>query len=93
MMQVDFGYDQVVHRPVELEMNLIIPGFPLTVGTFQVMPVPENKDVILGMTWLREQNLDIDWDTGRVSPRSKENYSEEAQLRLPERRPVQRIHG
>ncbi|KAE8955945.1 hypothetical protein PR001_g31906, partial [Phytophthora rubi] len=50
MMQVDLGYDQIVHRPRRtVEMNLQLPGFPLTSGTFQVMPVPENKDVILGM--------------------------------------------
>ena len=66
-MQVDLGYDQVVHRPRRtVEMNLQLPGFALTSGTFQVMPVPENKDVILGMMWLREQNPDIDWGTGKL---------------------------
>ncbi|CAI5736589.1 unnamed protein product [Peronospora destructor] len=59
-MQVDLGYDQVIHRPRRaVELNLQLPGFSLTSGTFQVMPVPENKDVILGMMCLHEQNPDI----------------------------------
>ncbi|KAK1940892.1 hypothetical protein P3T76_007598 [Phytophthora citrophthora] len=50
MMQVDLGYDQVVYRPRRtVEMSLQLPGFPLSSGTFQVMPVPEGKDVVLGM--------------------------------------------
>ncbi|KAG7379234.1 hypothetical protein PHYPSEUDO_008860 [Phytophthora pseudosyringae] len=89
MMQVDLGYDQVVHRPRRtVHMNLQIPGFPLTTGTFQVMPVPEDKDVILGMMWLREQNPDIDWSTGQVTPRINTEHYEEVQLRLPKQRPA-----
>ncbi|KAK1930430.1 hypothetical protein P3T76_014101 [Phytophthora citrophthora] len=50
MMQVDLGYDQVVYRPRRtVEMSLQLPGFPLSSGAFQVMPVPEGKDVVLGM--------------------------------------------
>ncbi|DBA00780.1 TPA: hypothetical protein N0F65_004685 [Lagenidium giganteum] len=30
-------------------------------GHFQVMPVPEGNDVILGMLWLTENNPNIDW--------------------------------
>ncbi|KAH7488446.1 Retrovirus-related Pol polyprotein from transposon 412 [Phytophthora ramorum] len=94
LMQVDLGYDQVVHRPRRtVEMNLQLPGFPLTSGTFQVMPVPENKDVILGMMWLREQNPDIDWSTGQVTPRIKMEDEQDAQLRLPKQRPARRVAG
>ncbi|GMF40414.1 unnamed protein product [Phytophthora lilii] len=72
MMQVDLGYDQVVHRPRRtVDMSLQLPGFPLTTGTFQVMPVPEGKDVVLDLMWLREQNPDIDWNTGQIAPRIK----------------------
>ncbi|ETP00777.1 hypothetical protein F441_21869 [Phytophthora nicotianae CJ01A1] len=72
MMQIDLGYDQVVHRPRRtVEMSLQLPGFPLTTGTFQVMPVPEGKDTVLGMIWLRGQNPNIDWSTGQIAPRIK----------------------
>ncbi|GMF52708.1 unnamed protein product [Phytophthora fragariaefolia] len=71
MVQVDLAYDQVVHHPRRtVHMNLQITGFPLTSGIFQVMPVPENKDAIIGMMWLRDQNPDIDWSTGRITPRN-----------------------
>ncbi|TDH65778.1 hypothetical protein CCR75_008354 [Bremia lactucae] len=57
MMQVNLGYVQVVHRPRRLmEMYLQIPGLPMKYEAFQAMSVPKNKDVILGMMWLREQN-------------------------------------
>ncbi|GMF16682.1 unnamed protein product [Phytophthora fragariaefolia] len=94
MMQVDLGYDQVVHRPRRtVHMNLQIPGFPLTSGIFQVMPVPENKDVIIGMMWLRDQNPDIDWSTGRMTPCINTEYLEEVQQRLPKQRPAGRVAG
>ncbi|ETP27604.1 hypothetical protein F442_23119, partial [Phytophthora nicotianae P10297] len=70
MMQVDLGYDQVEHHPRRtVEMSLQLPGFPLTAGTFQNMPIPEGKDIVLGMMWLREQNPDIDRSTGQIAPR------------------------
>ncbi|GMF40676.1 unnamed protein product [Phytophthora fragariaefolia] len=94
MMQVDLGYDQVVHRPRRtVHINLQIPGFPLTSGIFQVMPVPENKDVIIGMMWLREQNPDMDWGTGRMTHRINTEHLEEVQLRLPKQRPARRVAG
>ncbi|GMF45646.1 unnamed protein product [Phytophthora fragariaefolia] len=94
MMQVDLGYDQVVHRPRRtVHMNLQIPGFPLTSGIFQVTPVPENKYVIIGMMWLRKQNPDIDWSTGRMTPRINTEHLEEVQLRLSKQRPARRVAG
>ncbi|GMF19513.1 unnamed protein product [Phytophthora fragariaefolia] len=94
MMQVDLGYDQVVHRPRRtVHMNLQIPGFPLTWRIFQIIPVPEKNDVIIGMMWLREQNPDIDWSTGRMTPRINTEHLEEVQLRLPKQRPARRVAG
>ncbi|GMF37348.1 unnamed protein product [Phytophthora fragariaefolia] len=94
MMQVELDYDQVVHRPRrDVHINLQIPGFPLPSGTFQVMPVPENKDIIIGMMWLRELNPDIDWSTGRMTPRINTEHLVEVQLRLPKQRPVRRVAG
>ncbi|KAK1943275.1 hypothetical protein P3T76_004671 [Phytophthora citrophthora] len=94
MMQVDLGYDQVVHRPRRtVEMSLQLPGFPLTTGTFQVMPVPEGKDIVLGMMWLREQNPDIDWNTGQIAPRIKVENTQTVKLRLPKTRPARWVAG
>ncbi|KAK1933606.1 hypothetical protein P3T76_011820 [Phytophthora citrophthora] len=94
MIQVDLGYDQVVHRPRRtVEMSLQLPGFPLTTGTFQVMPVPEGKDIVLGMMWLREQNPDIDWNTGQIAPRIKVENTQTVKLRLPKTRPARWVAG
>ena len=58
---VDLGFDQTVQRLKRtVKMSLLIPGFPILESTFMVMPIPEGKDVILGMMWLREQNPIID---------------------------------
>ncbi|CEG37910.1 FOG: Transposon-encoded proteins with TYA, reverse transcriptase, integrase domains in various combinations [Plasmopara halstedii] len=93
MMQIDLGYDQVVHRSRQtIEMSLQLPGCPLTTGTFQVMPVPEGKDVVLSMMWLRVQNSNIDRNTGRVSPRIKVESTEAAQLKSWRNCPA-RSHG
>ncbi|CAI5744050.1 unnamed protein product [Peronospora destructor] len=92
MMQVDLRYDQVVHRPRRIvEINLQLPGFSLTSGTFQVMPMPENKDVILGMMWLREQNPDIDWGTGKVTPRINMEEVQDVQLKLTKQRAAKSV--
>ncbi|ETO58810.1 hypothetical protein F444_22806, partial [Phytophthora nicotianae P1976] len=94
MMQIDLGYDQVVHRPRRtVEMSLQLPGFPLTTGTFQVMPVPEEKDIVLGMMWLREQNPNIDWSTGQIVPRIKMKNTQTVKLRLPKTLPARWVAG
>ncbi|OWZ22365.1 reverse transcriptase [Phytophthora megakarya] len=61
LMTVMLGYNQAVQRPKRtVEMKLQIPNFPETCEAFTVMPVPEGKDVVLGMKWLQENNPDID---------------------------------
>ncbi|EGZ06129.1 hypothetical protein PHYSODRAFT_532005, partial [Phytophthora sojae] len=57
MMTVRLGYNQTVQRPRRT--------------TFTVMPVPEDKDVPLGMKWLRENNPDIDWERLLLRPRNR----------------------
>ena len=42
-------------------------------SNFQVMLIPENKDVILGTIWLREQNPDIEWKRLQLSLRVDSN--------------------
>ncbi|GMF18550.1 unnamed protein product [Phytophthora fragariaefolia] len=62
MMNVDLGYGQTVQQPRRTaEMILEVPGFAAMRSRFQVMPIPEQKYVLLGMIWLREQNSEIDW--------------------------------
>ncbi|CAI5728268.1 unnamed protein product [Peronospora destructor] len=55
------GVSENLVKKLEFEVN---EGeiMQVDLGHDQVMPVPENKDVILGMVWLREQNPDIDWE-------------------------------
>ncbi|KAG3251910.1 hypothetical protein PI124_g3456 [Phytophthora idaei] len=70
MMEVDLGFGQSVRRPRRTaEMILDIPGFPSLKTRLQIMPIPEHKDVLLGMIWLREQNPDIDWQSLTIAPR------------------------
>ncbi|OWZ20261.1 Retrotransposon protein, Ty3-gypsy subclass, partial [Phytophthora megakarya] len=78
------GVTEELVKKLELEV---------TEGTFQVMPVPEGKDIVLGMMWLREQNPDIDWSTGRVSPRISAENTSTVKLRLPKNRPARWVAG
>ncbi|KAF1333396.1 Retrovirus polyprotein, partial [Globisporangium splendens] len=46
-MNVDLGFSQTVQRPRRTaEMALEVPGFPPMTTTFQVMPIPEDKDTL-----------------------------------------------
>lgn len=93
-MQVDLSYDQVVHRPCRtVNMNLQIPSFPLTSGTFLIMPIPENDDVIICMMWLCEQNPDNDWNTGRMTSCNNTKLRGEVKLKLPKERLAVRDAG
>jgi hypothetical protein len=94
LMEVDLGFGQTVLRPRRTaSMNLQIPGFPVTRGAFQVMPIPEGKDIILGMMWLREHNPIINWETLELSPREREPQSDTMPLVLPTKRPARKIGG
>jgi hypothetical protein len=94
LMEVDLGFGQTVLRPRRTaSMNLQIPGFPATRGAFQVMPIPEGKDIILGMMWLREHNPIINWETLELSPREREPQSDTMPLVLPTKRPARKIGG
>ena len=73
-------------------MTLEVPGFPPMKTMFQVMPIPENKDVILGMIWLREQNPEIDWKTLKLSPRVTPS-EQPLLLKKPAVRPARTIAG
>lgn len=92
MLEVDLGFGQTILRPRRTaEMTLHIPGFPVLKRTFQIMPIPEDKDVILGMIWLREQNPEIDWKSLKLKPRAVElnETSEKAfDLLTPSTRPA-----
>ena len=69
IVEVDLGFDHVRRPRRVCEMTLEVPGFPILKTKFQVMPIPEDKDVILGIIWLREQNPEIDRKTLLLSPR------------------------
>ncbi|GMF35337.1 unnamed protein product [Phytophthora fragariaefolia] len=94
MMTVRLGYNQTVQRPRRtVEMMLQIPDFPVTCGTFTVMPVPEDKDVLLGMKWLRENNPDIDWERLLLRPRLRTEEPQDLQLVVPNRPRTRMIGG
>ncbi|KAG3077167.1 hypothetical protein PI124_g20414 [Phytophthora idaei] len=57
------------------------------------MPVPEDKDVMLGMKWLRENNPDIDWERLLLRPRARTEEPEPFQLVVPNRPPARVIGG
>ncbi|KAF1326791.1 reverse transcriptase, partial [Globisporangium splendens] len=72
-MQISLGFGETIVKPKRLAvMHLAITGFPMLRQKFQVMPIPEGKDVILGMMWLREQNPEIDWEALTLKPRDVE---------------------
>ncbi|GMG18247.1 unnamed protein product [Phytophthora fragariaefolia] len=94
MMTVRLGYNQTVQRPRRtVEMMLQIPDFPVTCETFTVMPVPEDKDVLLGMKWLRENNPDIDWERLLLCPRTSTEEPQALQLVVPNRPRTRMIGG
>lgn len=91
VMNVDLGFGQTVSRPPRTaEMCLKVPGFSVLRSHFQVMPIPEGKDVILGMMWLHEQNPDINWSTLKLTPREQEVS---LQLQTPRVRPSRNVAG
>ncbi|GMF62087.1 unnamed protein product [Phytophthora fragariaefolia] len=94
MMTVRLGYNQTVQRPRRtVEMMLQIPDFPVTCETFTVMPVPEDKDVLLGMKWLRENNPDIDWERLLLRPRTRTEEPQTLQLVVPNKPRTRMIGG
>ncbi|KAI9912610.1 hypothetical protein PsorP6_006397 [Peronosclerospora sorghi] len=83
-IEVVFGFFQMVRRPRRIdEMIFEGPGCSVRKSTLQVMTIPENEDVILGMVWLREPNSNIDWKTLQLSPRSEKVPEEYLLLRAP----------
>ncbi|KAE8982676.1 hypothetical protein PR001_g23659 [Phytophthora rubi] len=94
MTTVRLGYNQTVQRPRRtVEMMLQIPDFPVTCETFTVMPVPEDKDVLLGMKWLRENNPAIDWERLLLRPRNRTEEPLAHELVVPNRPPARMIGG
>ncbi|EXL40782.1 hypothetical protein FOCG_16726 [Fusarium oxysporum f. sp. radicis-lycopersici 26381] len=45
--------------------------------SFDIIPLGENMDILLGMNWLRRQNPHIDWRTGQVTFPSDPNSDSE----------------
>ncbi|KAG4047543.1 hypothetical protein PC123_g17103 [Phytophthora cactorum] len=94
MMTVRLRYNQTVQQPGRtVELKLQIPDFPVTVETFTAMPVPEDKDVMLGKRRLRENNPDIDWERLLLHPRARTEALEPFQLVVPNRPPARVIGG
>ncbi|RAW22943.1 hypothetical protein PC110_g20618 [Phytophthora cactorum] len=94
MMTVRLRYNQTVQQPGRtVELKLQIPDFPVTVETFTAMPVPEDKDVMLGMRRLRENNPDIDWERLLLHPRARTEALEPFQLVVPNRPPARVMGG
>ena len=90
-IEVDLGFGQtIVRNRRTVIMDLQIPGFSLMSSTFQVMPIPEEKDVILGMMWLREQNPVIDWQALTIKPRNQDDVFE---LKTPTKRPARIVNN
>ena len=52
------------------KFTLELPGFKAYERNCFVMPIPEGKDIMLGMPWFVTQNPDIDWKKGTIKPRS-----------------------
>ncbi|OWZ05809.1 hypothetical protein PHMEG_00022029 [Phytophthora megakarya] len=93
LMAVMLGYNRTVQRPKRtVEMKFQILDFPETCETFTVMPVPEGKDVMLRMKWLRENNPDIDWERLLLHPRAT-TKEPSLQLVLSTRPPARMIGG
>lgn len=89
--KVDLDLYQKVQRPHRTtEIHLEVPGFTPMTSRFQVMPIPEQIDVLMGMIWLREQNPEIDWKSLTLKPRA---VSTETQLPLksPAARPARLV--
>ncbi|OWZ07550.1 hypothetical protein PHMEG_00020044 [Phytophthora megakarya] len=51
-----------------VELTIQIDSMDNFTAEFVVLPVPANRDVLLGMPWLKEVNPKIDWKTGAIRP-------------------------
>ncbi|OWZ18972.1 hypothetical protein PHMEG_0006860 [Phytophthora megakarya] len=56
----------VLKRTVRL--HVFMDTFPTYVNDFLVLSMPENCDVLLGMSWLKTTNPDINWIEETVKP-------------------------
>ncbi|OWZ08151.1 hypothetical protein PHMEG_00019354 [Phytophthora megakarya] len=52
-----------------VKLTIQIGGMDNFTAAFVVLPVPANRDVLLGMPWLKEVNPKIDWKTGAIRQR------------------------
>ncbi|OWZ13525.1 hypothetical protein PHMEG_00013132 [Phytophthora megakarya] len=51
-----------------ITLSLRITGFNVYSAEFLVLPVPDERDVLLGMPWLACVNPRIDWQMGDIGP-------------------------
>lgn len=51
-----------------IELSVRIDGLEYSTAEFLVLPVPANRDLLLGMPWLKSVNPQIDWVTGEIRP-------------------------
>ena len=63
MMTVNLGFNKTIEVPKrETKVKIIVPGFNAFEEMVQVMPIPEDHDILLGLNWLRQENPDINWE-------------------------------
>lgn len=65
------------------KFQVSIEGFEPYESEAFIMPIPEGRDVLLGMPWLRFANPDIDWASLSIRPRASSQSMRFAQCSMP----------
>lgn len=75
-LSVKIGNNQRITIPRKEAFLIVnIEGFPEYESSMYVMPIPEDKDALLGWPWLEQVNPDIDWRSRTISFRSDTQLS------------------
>ncbi|OWY99850.1 hypothetical protein PHMEG_00029074 [Phytophthora megakarya] len=73
-------------------MNAVSPEFCERPGLRDILPVPEQQDILHGMPWLKAANPDIDWVEEKIRPRSTQETTKGiANLKIKTKRPKSRV--
>ncbi|POM71694.1 Hypothetical protein PHPALM_11707 [Phytophthora palmivora] len=51
-----------------IKLDIVINGFKPYTAEFFILPVPDDRNVLLGMPWLHDVNPRINWRTGEIRP-------------------------
>ena len=70
-LKITLGVNKTVMIPRRVaRFKVCLDGFSSYATRAFVMDIPEEQDILLGMTWFQQVNPDIDWSKNTIAPRT-----------------------